>query len=173
MKFKTMYFSLFMFMSNLSYSADRIEKNIFLYAHINNEEFYSYSVTKFGFKQPSLDIEYNQSVEKFISKSTTVFIKTDIPVGFSAGFEITPTVLESSCVDVDGSIDVEGFATYYMDGQALQIEKPIVFDYFNNSNSQFLSDTREFSIEFSPTPGLDVWKSRCKGSATLYVALSF
>ncbi|QDO82546.1 hypothetical protein FM037_03960 [Shewanella psychropiezotolerans] len=74
-------------------------------------------MTKFGFKQPTLDIEYNQSEEKFISKSTKIFIKTDIPVGFSAGFEITPTVLESSCTDVDGSIDVEGFATYYMGGK--------------------------------------------------------
>ncbi|MPY22861.1 hypothetical protein [Shewanella sp. YLB-07] len=173
MKFKTMSISLLILMSNLSYSADGVEKNIFLYAHINNEEFYSYSVTKFGFKQPALDIEYNQSEEKFISKSTKIFIKTDIPVGFSAGFEITPTVLESSCTDVDGSIDVEGFATYYMGGQVLFLEKPIVFDSFNNSSSQFLSDTREFSIEFAPTPGLDVWKSRCKGSATLYVALSF
>ena len=162
-----------MLMSNLSFSADTIERNINLSAHIDNEGFYSYSVTKFGFKKPNLEIEYDQKEAQFISKATEIYIRTDIPVGFNAGYEITPSHLDSSCVDVVGNVVEEDFATYYLDGNELQVNEPIVFDSFSDSDSVFLSDIREFSIEFAPTPDLDVWKSRCKGSATVYIALSF
>jgi hypothetical protein len=118
-----------------------------------------------------LEIEYDLEKRQFISQSTRVFIKTDIPIGFNAGYEITPSTLESRCVDAAGNVVEEDFAQYSLDGQVLQVEKPIIFDSFSNTDSLFLNDTRAFAINFLPTPELDTAKSKCEGSANIYIAL--
>ncbi|WP_104023708.1 hypothetical protein [Vibrio hyugaensis] len=144
-----------------------------LSAHIDNEDFFAYQVTKFGFDDSHIIVDYNRSDERFYSESTDIILETDIPVGFSAGFELVAKELSSVCENAAGETVQNDFATYWVDGEKLLQETTLHFDSFNNASALYLNDKREFTVSFDALPGFDVNKAYCKGSATLLVSLDF
>lgn len=164
---------LLLFFSSVSIAAASQTRVLQLNAHIDNEKFFSYQVTKFGFDESNLIVDYNRSAERFYSQSTNVVLETDIPVGFSAGFELISKDLTSTCEDSAGEIVQKDFASYWIEGEVLSESNSVHFDSFNNANSLYLNDKREFTVNFDSTSGLDVKKAYCKGSATLVVSLDF
>lgn len=144
-----------------------------LSAHIDNEDFFAYQVTKFGFDDSHIIVDYNRSDERFYSESTDIVLETDIPVGFSAGFELIAKDLSSICENAAGERVQNDFASYWVDGEKLFQDEPIHFDSFNNASALYLNDKREFTVSFDALPGFNVNKAYCKGSATLLVSLDF
>ncbi|WP_104047928.1 hypothetical protein [Vibrio jasicida] len=144
-----------------------------LSAHIDNEDFFAYQVTKFGFDNSHIIVDYNRSDERFYSESTDIILETDIPVGFSAGFELIAKELSSVCENAAGETVQNDFATYWVDGERLFQGTALHFDSFNNASALYLNDKRGFTVSFDALPGFDVNKAYCKGSATLLVSLDF
>ncbi|CAH1536840.1 conserved exported hypothetical protein [Vibrio owensii] len=163
-----------MFFSSMVLADDSITKILNLSAHIENNDFFSYKVTKFDFVVPELTIKYNYETEQFDSASTEVVLETDVPLSFPAGFELIATDLSSYCEDASGAVLAHDFANYFYDGKKLVRESSLSFDSFNNSyhpDAFFLNDKRLFTVSFNSIPGLDVSKAYCQGAATLVVSL--
>ena len=148
-------------------------KLLHLSAHLENEDFFDYQVTKFGFDESHLVVDYNRNAEQFYAESTDLILETDIPVGFSAGFELIAKELSSNCENAAGETVQKDFASYWLDGEKLVVDLPRNFDSFNNPSSLYLKDKREFTVTFDALPGFDPNKAYCKGSATLLVSLDF
>lgn len=155
---------------------DSITKVLQLSAHIDNEKFFSYKITKFDFDDTELIVNYNQSTEQFYSASTDVVLETDIPLGFPAGFELIATELSSYCKNAEGTVVENDFANYWLDGEKLVQGSSLHFDSFNNfyhPSAFFLNDKRPFTVSFNSLPNFDVRKAYCQGAATLVVSLDF
>ncbi|CAH1606263.1 conserved exported hypothetical protein [Vibrio jasicida] len=162
-----------MFFCSIALADTSQTKVLQLSAHIDNEDFFAYQVTKFGFEDSHIIVDYNPSDERFYSESTDMILETDIPVGFSAGFELIAKELSSVCENAAGETVQSDFASYWVDGERLFQDAPIHFDKFNNASTLYLNDKREFTVNFDALPSLDVDKAYCKGSATLLVSLDF
>lgn len=147
--------------------------DLYLSAHIENEDFFSYSVTKFGFDDSNLVVDYNNSEERFYSKATDIILETDIPIGFTAGFELIPTKLDSVCENAKGEQVQKDFANYWVEEEKLIEGSPIHYDTFNNDSGLYRNDKRRFTVSFDSLPGFDVKKAYCSGSATLLASLDF
>ncbi len=130
-------------------------------------------MTKFGFDESHIVVDYNHNAEQFYAESTYIILETDIPVGFSAGFELIAKELSSTCENAAGETVQKGFASYWLDGEELVLDSPLHFDSFNNSSSMYLKDKRDFTVNFDALPGFEPNKAYCKGSATLLVSIDF
>ncbi|WP_206384392.1 hypothetical protein, partial [Vibrio lentus] len=164
---------LFMFVCSTTMAGTSQTKVFQLSAHIDNESFFAYQVTKFGFDHSHLVVDYNLNTQRFNSESTAIILETDIPVGFSAGFELIAKELSSVCENTAGDIVQQDFASYWLDGELLIEELPFHFSSFNNPSSLYLNDKREFTVSFDTLPGFDANKAYCNGAATLLVSLDF
>lgn len=171
--FKLNIYLLLIFFCSTTMAETSQTKVLQLNAHIDNEDFFSYQVTKFGFDESQLLVNYNRFTESFYSESTDLILETDIPVGFSAGFELVAKNLSSVCENAAGEIVQKDFASYWIDGEELFQDAPLHFDSFNNASRLYLNDNREFTVNFEALPNFDVSKAYCKGAATLLVSLDF
>ncbi|MFM2586632.1 hypothetical protein [Vibrio campbellii] len=100
-------------------------------------------------------------------------METDIPKGFSAGFELIAAKLNSSCESASGDVLKSGFAHYWIDDEELSEGDSLHFEHFNNASALYLNDKRPFTVSFDALPNFDVSRAYCKGAATLIVSLDF
>ncbi|CAK1754700.1 conserved hypothetical protein [Vibrio crassostreae] len=148
------------------------QKTINLFVEIENEKFFTYSIEKFEFDQPSLNVEFDRQNGGLMDAETNIVITTNVPSYFQSGYKVLPNKLSSICESNKGDDIQEDFAEYYIGKERLIVGESIVFDDFNRERD-VLWVKKPFYIDFSqlnkPLPNA----SYCKGTAVLLVELDF
>lgn len=153
-------------------SEQYIYKDVNLYAKIENENFFSYAIEDFKFKDSYLKIEYDYTKHKFIDAKTKLILVTNAPSYFNGGYEISVEQIGSQCVDIQGSVVVKDFAKYSLQNEVLHHGDVKRFKDFNREGD-VLRMEKDFSINFDDMTGINVKEHRCNGQVVLNASLDF